>query len=67
MSPTFHPHPEMVLICDCNAGLKAPEMIKRRLVVVWLASGFLRLGGVLSNRRTGEAAKDHACGGISCV
>lgn len=30
----FHPHPGMVLICDFNTGFKAPEMIKRRPVVV---------------------------------
>lgn len=34
MSLTFHPKPGMVLICDFNTGFKAPEMIKRRPVVV---------------------------------
>lgn len=34
MPLTFHPHPGMVLICDFNSGFKAPEMIKRRPVVV---------------------------------
>nr|VFJ47699.1 MAG: Uncharacterized protein YifN, PemK superfamily [Candidatus Kentron sp. FW]VFJ62998.1 MAG: Uncharacterized protein YifN, PemK superfamily [Candidatus Kentron sp. FW] len=34
MSLTFHPSPGMVLICDFNTGFKAPEMIKRRPVVV---------------------------------
>ncbi len=34
MPLTFHPHPGMVLICDFNTGFKAPEMIKRRPVVV---------------------------------
>jgi len=36
MPLTFHPHPGMVLICDFNTGFKAPEMIKRRPVVVIL-------------------------------
>ncbi|HGX94087.1 MAG TPA: hypothetical protein ENK35_12310 [Candidatus Tenderia sp.] len=34
MPLTFHPKPGMVLICDFNTGFKAPEMIKRRPVVV---------------------------------
>jgi len=34
MPLTFHPRPGMVLICDFNTGFKAPEMIKRRPVVV---------------------------------
>ncbi|MCB2262482.1 MAG: type II toxin-antitoxin system PemK/MazF family toxin, partial [Candidatus Thiosymbion ectosymbiont of Robbea hypermnestra] len=34
MALTFHPRPGMVLICDFNTGFKAPEMIKRRPVVV---------------------------------
>jgi len=34
MPLTFHPHPGMVLICDFNTGFKAPEMIKRRPIVV---------------------------------
>ena len=34
MPLTFHPHPGMVLICDFNTGFKAPEMVKRRPVVV---------------------------------
>jgi uncharacterized protein YifN (PemK superfamily) len=31
---TFHPKPGKVLICDFNTGFKAPEMIKKRPVVV---------------------------------
>ena len=34
MPLTFHPHPGMVPICGINTGFKAPEMIKRRPVVV---------------------------------
>ena len=34
MPLNFHPRPGMVLICDFNTGFKAPEMIKRRPVVV---------------------------------
>ena len=34
MPLNFHPHPGMVLICDFNTGFKAPEMIKRRPVVM---------------------------------
>jgi len=34
MALTFHPRPGMVLICDFNTGFKAPEMVKRRPVVV---------------------------------
>lgn len=34
MPLTFHPHPGTVLICDFNTGFIAPEMIKRRPVVV---------------------------------
>ncbi len=34
MSLSFHPKPEMVLICDFTTGFKAPEMVKRRPVVV---------------------------------
>lgn len=34
MPLNFHPHPGMVLICDFDTGFKAPEMIKRRPVVV---------------------------------
>ncbi len=34
MPLAFHPRPGMVLICDFNTGFKAPEMIKRRPVVV---------------------------------
>ncbi len=34
MSLTFHPKPGMVLMCDFNTGFIAPEMIKKRPVVV---------------------------------
>ena len=31
---TFHPEPGMLLICDFDTGFKAPEMVKKRPVVV---------------------------------
>jgi uncharacterized protein YifN (PemK superfamily) len=34
MALIFHPEPGMVLICDYNTGFRAPEMVKRRPVVV---------------------------------
>ncbi len=34
MALTFHPKPGMVLMCDFNTGFIAPEMIKKRPVVV---------------------------------
>ncbi|WP_408967387.1 type II toxin-antitoxin system PemK/MazF family toxin [Oryzomonas sp.] len=34
MPLTFHPQPGTVLICDFSTGFKAPEIIKRRPVVV---------------------------------
>lgn len=34
MALTFHPKPGMVLMCDFNTGFVAPEMIKKRPVVV---------------------------------
>ncbi len=34
MSITFHPQPGMVLICDFSTGFRAPEIVKRRPVVV---------------------------------
>lgn len=34
MALTFHPRAGMLLMCDFNTGFKAPEMIKKRPVVV---------------------------------
>lgn len=34
MALTFHPKPGMALMCDFNTGFVAPEMIKKRPVVV---------------------------------
>jgi uncharacterized protein YifN (PemK superfamily) len=34
MAITFHPRPGSLLICDYDTGFKAPEMVKRRPVVV---------------------------------
>ncbi len=34
MNLKFHPKPGMVLICDFSTGFQAPEMIKKRPVVV---------------------------------
>lgn len=34
MAILFHPKPGDLLICDFNTGFKAPEMVKRRPVVV---------------------------------
>ena len=31
---TFHPNPGTLLICDFDTGFKAPEMVKKRPVVV---------------------------------
>ena len=36
MPLTFHPKPGMVLMCDFNTGFVAPEMVKKRPVVVVL-------------------------------
>ena len=30
----FYPHPQMLLMCDFNTGFVAPEMVKKRMVVV---------------------------------
>ena len=34
MPLSFHPNPGTVLICDYETGFKAPEMVKRRPVIV---------------------------------
>lgn len=34
MALTFHPRPGALLICDFSFGFKAPEMIKKRPVVI---------------------------------
>jgi mRNA interferase MazF len=34
MAITFHPKPGTVLMCDFNTGFRAPEMVKKRPVVV---------------------------------
>jgi uncharacterized protein YifN (PemK superfamily) len=34
MALTFHPNPGTILMCDFSSGFKAPEMVKKRPVVV---------------------------------